>query len=102
MKLSKNVFGLLAATCVSGALSTMVLAEEGATKAGATAKAPKCVHNCSGYAECKGNGSNSCKGKNDCANQGLVPKACSSQKDEASCKKVTDKKKQTMCTWYNS
>jgi hypothetical protein len=66
------------------------------------AKAGRCVHSCTGYAQCKGNGNASCKGKNDCANSGQVPKACSDKKDAAACAKVTDAKQQPMCTWYDS
>ena len=96
-----KAFGAFVAATVSAMLTQGALAEDAKSPAKAAAPAAgKCVHNCSGHAECKGNDNNSCKGKNDCANQGLVPKACSSQKSEDACKKVVDAKKESMCSWY--
>lgn len=93
-------FGIMVAGVVSSFLGTQALAAGGAKKeAAGKPAAAKCVHSCSGHAECKGNGSNECKGKNSCGNTGLVPKACSSAKSEEACKDVKDSKQQPMCTW---
>ena len=103
-------FGTLAAAAALTMLSGSAFAD-GKAKAKvksqpAKAKAPaagKCVHDCAGYATCKGNGSNNCAGKNGCANEGIVPKECSSKTDEASCRAVMDtKKNQNMCTWRDA
>jgi hypothetical protein len=93
-----RAFGTLVAAALAAFAATN--ARSAGDKAAPAAPGGKCVHNCQGYADCKGNGNNSCKGKNDCSNTGLVPKACSSQKAEDACKKVTDAKKNAMCTWY--
>lgn len=103
-------FGTLAAATALTMLSTSAFADGKAKAkdkpAPAAAKAPaagKCVHDCAGYATCKGNGSNNCAGKNGCANEGIVPKECSSKTDEQSCKAVMDtKKNQNMCTWRDA
>ncbi len=77
--------------------------KKAAPKAKAAPAAGKCVHDCAGYATCKGNGSNNCAGKNGCANEGIVPKECSAKTDQASCKAVMDtKKNQNMCTWRDA
>ena len=91
-------FGLM----VLATLSTVVAAEqalEAHTKKGDPNAPKKCVHDCAGYALCKGNGNNSCKGKNSCADEGLVPKECSAKKSETECKTVKDKNNNVMCTW---
>jgi hypothetical protein len=96
-----RTLGALASAAVAALLAQGALADDGAKAAGKGAAAGgSCVHSCNGYAACKGNGNNSCKGKNDCANTGLVPKACSSQKTPEDCKKVLDDKKNTMCSWF--
>lgn len=102
-------FGTLAATAALAMLAQPAFAQNAKTKKSApkakTAPAAgKCVHDCAGYASCKGNGSNNCAGKNGCANQGIVPKECSSQTDAASCDKVMDKKTPAnkMCTWRDA
>jgi hypothetical protein len=95
-----KLLGALAAAAVTAFVAQAAQADEVRAQGKAPAKAAKCVHNCQGYAECKGNGNNSCKGKNDCSNTGLVPKACSSQTTETACKKVLDAKKNGMCSWY--
>lgn len=97
--MSSRSLGFLAAAAVSAALSQGALADAKPEAKKTEAAAKKCVHNCAGYSMGKGNGSNSCKGKNSCANEGLVPKECSSQKTEEGCLKVVDAKKNTMCTW---
>src|SRR4051794_35839196 len=100
--MKRKVFGALLASALTGLISASAVAEEAAKTGKATSKPEeakgkaaaasvgKCVHNCASYAECKGNGNNSCKGKNSCANEGLVPAACSSQKDADACGKVLD------------
>lgn len=98
----QQLFGALVVSALGGLMTTSTLADDSKadkTPAKEGAKAGKCVHSCSGYAECKGNGNNSCKGKNSCANEGLVPKACSAKKDADACGKVVDAKKEKMCTW---
>ena len=93
--------GLIVSAAVTALLAQSATAQKGADQKGeAGAKVEgSCVHNCAGYAQCKGHGNNSCKGKNDCANTGLVPKACSSQQTADACGKVQDKLKNSMCTW---
>lgn len=119
--MERKPFGALVASVVSTFLSAQAFAAEPPKSAGTAAKEAKpadakpadakpaaagkpaaggkCVHNCAGYAECKGNGNNSCKGKNSCANEGIVPKECSSAASEQACKDVKDKKNDSMCTW---
>jgi hypothetical protein len=123
--MKRQVFGALVASALTGMLATGSAhaadakpaapkgapAQPAATKSAAPkgdaakdagkAEAAKCVHNCQGYAECKGNGNDSCKGKNSCANEGLVPKECSSQANADACGKVVDKKNEKMCTWLD-
>jgi hypothetical protein len=123
-EMKRQVFGALVASALTGMLAagTAQAADKKAAPKGAPAKSEakgeaaktepakgddkadsaKCVHNCQGYAECKGNGSDSCKGKNSCANEGLVPKECSSQTTADGCGKVVDKKNEKMCTWLDS
>ncbi len=99
VKNDRNWFGILAATAAFAVISQGAFAD-GAPKAKIVAKpAGKCVHDCAGYAQCKGNGNNSCKGKNSCANEGLVPKECSSQTTNDACATVVDAKQKTMCSW---
>jgi hypothetical protein len=96
-------FGILAAAAVTAALAQNAAAADAKKDAKDKAAAPaapaattaKCVHNCAGYAACKG----ADKGKNSCAGEGLVPKECSSQTTEDACRKVVDAKKNGMCTW---
>ena len=105
MRISKSVFGAVVATGINAILANNALSQSSSVTPSANdtkGSSGKCVHNCSGYATCKGNGNDSCKGKNGCANQGLVPKECSSMKTEDKCKNVLSKKKETMCTWYTS
>lgn len=98
--MQRKAFGALAATLVTQILAqSPALAKDAKPKTTPVA-AGKCAHNCSGYATCKGNGNNSCKGKNDCANTGLVPKECSTQKTDEACTKVVDAKKNQMCSWF--
>lgn len=100
--MTSRTFGMIAASAVTSILvSGAALAQAGGKTPAAAAQASgKCAHNCTGHAECKGNGNNSCKGKNSCANEGLVPKACSSKKTQADCTAVVDGKKEKMCTWF--
>jgi hypothetical protein len=100
--MKNNFFGSLVVASMSALVAQHAAAESKAKDASAAPAetAAKCVHSCHGYAECKGNGNKDGKGKNSCANTGIVPKACSSQKTEESCKKVLDPKKNAMCTWY--
>jgi hypothetical protein len=101
-------FGTLAAAAALTMLSSNAFAEDAkAKKKEGKAKAPaagKCVHDCAGYATCKGNGSNNCAGKNGCANEGIVPKECSSQTTKEACDQVKDKKTppNKMCTWRDA
>ena len=98
-------FGIMVASVVSSFLGAQAMAADAAKTGGAgkpaasKPAAAKCVHSCSGHAECKGNGNNECKGKNTCANNGIVPKACSAATTEQTCNEVKDAKKQPMCTW---
>lgn len=96
--MAHRTFGFLVAAAVAGALS-QTSASAKSDKVPAKGDGKRCVHNCSGLAACKGNGNNSCKGKNSCANEGLVPAACSSQKTESGCLEVKDDKKNKMCSW---
>jgi hypothetical protein len=91
--------GLIVSAAVTAMLAQTAAAADKAPAKASGKVAGSCVHNCAGYAECKGHGNNSCKGKNDCAGSGLVPKACSSQTNPADCKKVLDTKKNEKCTW---
>ncbi len=102
-------FGTLAAAAALTMLAQSAFAEGAKVTKGKPTKkdtapaAGKCVHDCAGYATCKGNGSNNCAGKNGCANEGIVPKECSAKTDAASCKAVMDvKKNQNMCTWRDA
>lgn len=102
-------FGALAAGAAVSLFAQVAFAEGAkapAKKAKAKGKdapaAGKCVHDCAGYATCKGNGSNNCAGKNGCANEGIVPKECSSKSDKDSCDKVMDPKQRKMCTWRDA
>ncbi len=94
-----RTLGALAAAAVATFVAQGARADGGANAAVKTT-AGHCVHSCSGNAACKGNGNNSCKGKNNCANEGQVPKECSSQTSPDACGKVVDAQKNTQCSWF--
>ena len=97
---SRKAFNALVASAVATMLAQGAQAADPGKPAAAPKSAGKCVHNCAGHAECKGNGNAAGKGKNSCANSGIVPKVCSDQKAEAGCKDAKTAKGEQICTWY--